>query len=499
MKRGLSLIALSVSLSACVAGPAPDIATPAPDLPQAFFYAGDADTAADVAQLLPVEDAAFRLLSQRMLEASPTLGEALVRIDAARAGAARAGAERLPSIGADAGVSATRTNPAQFGGDLPTGIALDTEQIAYSANLNARWDADIFGRLRAQERAALSRIDAATANAAGVRIALVAELAGSIIDWRSLTAREAALQEDLDAALNLARLAGVREEAGLAPGFDRVRAETTAAASRSRLAGLSSERARLIGRMITLTALPADVVRNALDTADTIDDSGQNSGQTWQPLRAAPTMLPSLLLTNRPDILRAAAELAAQDAELSAAARSRFPQFNLSAVVGLLAFSPGDLFNDDSIVGSLAAGLAAPLLDFGRVEAEIDRAAAEKRAAFAAYRQAVFTGLGDTEAAYGLIAAADAEYAAIAEERDSAQRAARLADTRYRAGLTDFLTVLEARRVADASAARAAIALGSARRARVLLWQAIGGMPSQDRPAIGKTADQNGSSDPSQL
>ncbi len=488
MKRIISLLALTVSLSACVAGPAPEIATPAPELPQSFFYAGSADTAADVAQLLPVDDAAFQLLSERVLTASPTLGEALARIDAARAGAARAGAERLPNIGADASVSGSRTNPAQFGDDLPSGINFDTEQVAYAANLTARWDPDIFGRLRAQERAALARIDAATANAAGVRIALLGELAASVIDWRSLTARELALQEDLEAALDLARLAGVREEAGLAPGFDRVRAETTAAASRSRLAALASERARLIGRIVTLTALPASEVREALDTAETALE-----------LREPPAMLPSLLLTNRPDVLRAAANLAAQDAELAAAARSRFPQFNLNAVIGLLAFSPGDLFDEDSIVGSLAAGLAAPLLDFGRIEAEINLAAAEKRAAFAAYRQAVFTGLGDTEAAYGLIAAADAEYAAIVAERDSAQRAARLADTRYRAGLADFLTVLEARRVADASAARAAIALGSARRARVLLWQAVGGLPLQADPSSGTDENQNGSSDPSEL
>lgn len=55
------------------------------------------------------------------------------------------------------------------------------------------------------------------------------------------------------------------------------------------------------------------------------------------------------------------------------------------------------------------------------------------------------------------------------------QRAARLADDRYRAGLASFLEVLEARRAADTSGERAAAALGRAERARVLLWQALGG------------------------
>jgi outer membrane protein TolC len=182
-----------------------------------------------------------------------------------------------------------------------------------------------------------------------------------------------------------------------------------------------------------------------------------------------------MLLANRPDVRQAAAELAASDAELAAAARNRFPRLTLSAALGLLSFDLGQIFDSQSVVGSLAGGVAAPLLDFGRIEAEIDAAAAGKRAAFAAYRGTVFGALGDAEAGYGLVAAAEAEAAAASKERDSLTRAAELADTRYRAGLADFLTVLEARRAADASGERAAAASGRARRARVLLWQALGG------------------------
>ena len=144
-------------------------------------------------------------------------------------------------------------------------------------------------------------------------------------------------------------------------------------------------------------------------------------------------------------------------------------------MIGLLAFNPGDLFDENSFVGSLAAGVAGPLLDFGRIEAEIDGAAANKRVAFQSYRGAVYQALGDAEAAYGLIAAADREAEAAIAERDQLQRAATLANDRYRAGLASFLEVLEARRAADASGERAAAATGRAQRARILLWQAVGG------------------------
>lgn len=471
MRRHLLLAALlPLMLAACSANPAPVIATAAPDVPDAYFFAPDAGTQSSLAALMPVNDPAYRALSDAATAGAPSLAEAAARIEAARAGARRAGAERLPNITADGDITRSRINTAQFGTAGEQGL-IPEEQTSYGANITASWDPDIFGRLRAQERAALARVDAASAQAQGVRLALLAEIAASVTDWRVLDARAAAIQDDVAAAGQLARLARSREDAGVAPGFDRVRAEATATSSQVRLATLESERARLIGRLVTLTAQDAATVRTALASAP----------PALTPA-AAPAALPSELLANRPDVAAAAANLAASDADLAAAARARFPQITLSGVIGLLAFDPEDIFDTDSIVGTLTGAIAGPLLDFGRVGAGIDAAAADKRAAFAAYRGAVFQALGDAEAAYGLVAAADAEAQLSVNERDQLNRAASLADTRFRAGLASFLEVLEARRAADASGERAAAALGRAARARILLWQALGGEVSSAAP-----------------
>lgn len=469
----LIALGLSLSLAACAAGPAPEVATPPPALPDAFFYQPDSSTEAALDALLPQDDPAFAGLSQAAIAGAPSLAEALARIEAARAGAARAGAERLPNISAQSTVTENRINTAQFGQAGQQGFIPEV-QTSYGANIVASWDADIFGRLKAQERAALARIDAANASAAAVRIALISEIAGSVIDWRMLSARAAAIQDDVLAARQLADLARSREDAGIAPGFDRVRAEAAASASKSRLAALESEKVRIIGRLITLTGLSGSQVNAAL-------------AQAGEPMETAatPATLPSVLLANRPDVVAAAAQLAAADAELAATARSRFPRLTLSAVLGLLAFDPEDLFDDDSFVSTLTAGIAGPLLDFGRIEAEIDGAAAQKKIAFQAYRGAVFQALGDAEAAYGLIAAADREAALATAERDQLQGAASLANDRFRAGLASFLEVLEARRAADASGERAAAAVGRAQRARVLLWQSLGGDAPATEPEAG--------------
>ncbi len=454
-----------ISLSACMAGPSEMPTAADVVLPPAFRFAPDERAEATLASLLPATDPAFRILSGAALADAPDLAIARARVEAARAASDRAGAERLPRLDANGTVERARTSAEQFGGNLPPGIEIDTTRTSYGANLVAGWDADIFGALRAQEQAAAFRAGAADADAAAVKLALIAEIAGSVTDWRTLSAREAALRADLGAAEDLGRLAGSRERAGIAPGFDRLRAETAAAASRSGIAALASERARLIGRLVTLTARPAEDVMRAL--------AEPAPAETLMP--AAPAALPSTLLTGRPDVLAAGARLRAADADLAATAARRFPRLNLSASIGLLAFGLGDLFDDDAIVGSVGAGLLGPILDFGRIAADIDVAEADTRAAFETYRAAVFTALGDSEAAYALVTAADRELAAISEEAERAQRSARLSDVRFRAGLENFLTVLEARRAADRSGERAAAARGRAMRARILLWQALGG------------------------
>ena len=462
--RIFSLALIGACLNACAPGPAPQIATPPPALPDAFYFAPNGETEAELDALLPVNDPAYKALSDAVLAGAPSLAEALARVEMARARARQAGSARRANIGFEGTVNGTRINPNQFGTNTPFTQFIDTERVSYGTNLVASWDADLFGVLKARERAALARIDAASASAAAVRIALLAEIAGSVVDWRVLELRQAAITGDVDAAEQLAELAGVREAAGISPGFDRASAAATASASRSRLAALESEKVRIVGRLITLTGRPGAEVSALLEQPSDVFTPGHT-----------PAHLPSELLINRPDVTAANAELAASDAELAAAARSRFPQITLSGVIGLLAFNPSDLFDDEALTGTLAAGIAAPLLDFGRIEAEIDAAAAGKRVAFQAYRGAVYQALGDAEAGYGLVAATDRTAELALNERDQLQRAARLADERHRAGLASFLEVLEARRAADASGERAAIAAGSAQRARIILWQALGG------------------------
>lgn len=440
--------ALVLSACATVEGVQPVSAVMLPDA----FAMLDAETvpSGDIAALLPHDDAAFRQLSERAMADAPTLAAALARIDAARAGLRGASAARLPRIDGSAGVTANEGN---------------VSRTTLSTGVDASWEVDVFGRLRASERAVAARLDAAGADADAVRLALVSDIGEAVVDARTVAARATVIRADLTSASELVAITLVRTQAGISPGFDLVRAQSLAADARARLAPLAAERAAIIGRLVTLTALPTADVMAALDRAD-------GPAMTARPVPDAP----SLLLRARPDVRAAEARLSAADAEIAATAAERFPRLTLTGTLGLLALGVGGLFDEDALVGTLGGGIAGPLLDFGRIAARIEGRQAEGREAFAVYRGILFRALGESEAALGALRASDERVRLLEEQAALDTDAIGLARERYRRGLDTFLTVIDAERSANASRSALAVARGTAQRARVALYRALGGV-----------------------
>lgn len=464
MTRALSLVML-VALGGCATVPgAPDAATVT--VPARFATPPPSPNAAVVRDLLPAADPAFQPLIADAFAAAPDLAAALARIDIARAGVRSARATRLPEVGGSASVARQRQSSNAFG-SLPEGTPFQSNRTQFDAAISASWDADLFGRLRASERASRARLDAATADAAAVRLALVSDIAMALTDFRAAEARRKVIADDLAEVEALAELTGTRARAGIAPEFDLVRARSLVADARARLGPVASERAAALAALVTLTALPQDVIEARLGDAQ------------LPPAGPVPAPgVPSEILRLRPDVAAAESRLAAADAEIASAAAERFPRLSITSSLGLIALAFGDLFESDAVIGSLGAGLAGPLLDFGRVGARIDQRQAEAAEAFAGYRGTVFAALADVERALGQLAAADARAAALAERVAIDRDSTGLAAERYRRGLTDFLTVIDAQRSLNIARETAIEAEAARLRRRVELYRAIGGDPA---------------------
>lgn len=461
MKPGLALMAV-VLLSGCASVADGPMASSV-SVPSAFAYAPLQENREALDGLLPHGDPAFQTLVAAVDSDAPDLQAALARVAAARGALRAAGAARAPNIQAEGAAGYARSSENSII-NLPPETTIDPTNSSYSLGINASWDVDLFGRLRASQRAASLRLDAADADARAVRLSVISDIARGVIDYRTAQAKLRIVEADLADAKALVELTGTRARAGLVPGFDLVRAQGLEAAAQSQRGPAEAQIANALGRLVTLTARDGRSVAAAFDRPTDL---------VLTPLPS--TGLPSTMLRQRPDIVAADRRLRAANAEIAAAAAARFPQISINAALGLAALALGDLFSSDSLTASLGGVVAGPLLDFGRVEAQIDARQAEAKEAFALYRRAVFTGIGEGEAALGTLQAnrdrLSALQSQLAVETDSIE----LATVRYRMGLSDFLGVIDAQRQFNTTRQALVDAMGAAKRSEVEVYRSFGG------------------------
>jgi NodT family efflux transporter outer membrane factor (OMF) lipoprotein len=460
VKPGIAIAFTAALLAGCTKiGPLPDVASVS--APQAYIFVPETAANLPLLSLLPTQDAALAPLLEAALKA-PNLEAALARVDAARALVRGAAANRLPDI---SGSGNATTNRASSAGQTGNPV-FDRDTNQFQGGVQASWDLDIFGRLRANQRAALARLDAAGADADAVRLALESDIATALIDYRDASNREAVVGRDLTDAVELVRLTRIRARAGIVPGFDVARAESLARDARARLAPFAGARASALGRIVALTALEPQAVQSPLTGAGVAG---------LPPVLTAG--VPSQLLKNRPDIRAAAFRLSAAKQDVAAAAAARFPRIALTGALGLLTLGANSLLSGDALSASVGAGVAGPLIDFGRIGSEIDRQKAVTQEAFATYRRTVFQALGDAEGALGTYTAALARASALADQAKGDADGLSIAQERYRLGLADFLTVIDAQRTLNGTRQNAEAARLDAHRQAVVLYRTLGGRP----------------------
>lgn len=403
---------------------------------------------------------------------SPDLETAAARVLQARAGLRAARAGLAPALDANASVTRRRQSQEQFGPNAPPGLILPTLTF-FEPGLVAGWEVDLFGRLAASRKAAAARLTAAGADAQAIRLTLETDIARELVAIRSVDGRAAAAGEARDSARVLDRLARVRAEAGLTTGLDPATTSADVAQAEAALLPLAADRTARLAALSRLTGLSVARVAELV---------GADVALPSQSLWSIPD-IPADLLKRRPDIRGAAAQLQAADADVAAALAARFPRLTLTGGLGWLSTAVASLFTGDSLAASLGGTLAAPILDFGRTAAEVDRSRAGVAEASALYRAAVLRALAEVETELSAAHAARAEAARLAQTAEALETARRISESQYRGGLTDARAVSEAaRRLADARDRRIA-AEARAIDAALRLERASGGPLVDDRGA----------------
>jgi outer membrane protein TolC len=185
--------------------------------------------------------------------------------------------------------------------------------------------------------------------------------------------------------------------------------------------------------------------------------------------------VPATLLRRRPDLVAAEFRALAQDRRVASATAALYPRLVLTASVGTNAAEADRVFDPDFLVWSVLGGVTAPLFRGGALRGDVDLQQAQLRAACAVFASAAQRACTEVEIAL----AASARLAERTDELERARTASRAAldaaTTRYRAGLENVVTLLEAQRRADETESQWLAASHACVDARISLFVALGG------------------------
>lgn len=405
-------------------------------------------------------------LVERTLAQNPSLAQALSRVDDANARSTAAGARRRPAVSLDGTEQRQRLSerdiiPPPYGG-----------QWIWRGDLgvNLSWDLDFWGRQAALVQAAETRSAAAQLDIETAKLVLAGSLARSYLQLDHAYRLADLAEQTRTQRAQLADLTRRRVAAGLETGVALRDAEAVVPLAR-----------------VEATQAQADIERAVHALAALTAEGPRAYPQIGRPQLALeqvprlPAALPANLLARRPDVIAARLRVDAADAQHVAARAAFYPEINLSAFAGFGAIGLDQLLTAEARQYGIGPRLHLPIFDAQRLKAEYRQANAAIDSAVAVYNATVLYAVQQVADALTDISAAER---ALADQRialEHAEAAYALAEKRYRAGLSNRLTVLRAEeRVLDGRRRQIDLVDGLAQ-ARVGVLLALGGSFDPDR------------------
>jgi outer membrane protein TolC len=188
-----------------------------------------------------------------------------------------------------------------------------------------------------------------------------------------------------------------------------------------------------------------------------------------------PDVLPSELLSRRPDLRRAERDVAAATARLGVARSELFPRFSIAGNFGRRSQDAKDLGSSGSQFWFLVAGVRLPILSGGRIRANIQVQDARQEEAVRQYEKAVLIAVEDVENSLSSQMREQRRLEALRASVAANRRALDLATERYTGGLENFLSVLDAQRVVYGAEDGLAQSETNAMVSLIAVYKALGG------------------------
>jgi NodT family efflux transporter outer membrane factor (OMF) lipoprotein len=355
------------------------------------------------------------------------------------------------------GASASQSLNANTNGNTTSG-----QHTFYSLPLDVSWEADIWGGIRRGVNAASAQAQATAADLANATLSYQSELAQDYFSLHGVDGEIDLLQTTVQIYRDYLKLTQDRFKAGVVSDSDVAQAESQLESAQSQLTNLGVARAQYEHAIAVLTGKPPA----ALTIAAMVLKSEPPE---------VPVALPSALLERRPDIAAQERVVAAANEQIGVAKAAFFPTISLSGSGGFQSSSITSWLNWPSRFFSVGPSLAETLLDAGRRRATLAQYQAAYDATVAAYRQTVLNAFQQVEDALAAERILQEESVTVDQSVKSAQRALDISTAQYKAGTSDYLTVITSQSTL-LSAQRTQVDLLTSRlTASVQLFMSIGG------------------------
>lgn len=409
-------------------------------------------------------------LIERALAGNPNLRLAQARVARAEAIAAQAGAVAGPQI--NGAIDATRQRYSA-NSVVPAPLGGSTRTVA-SAQANASWELDFFGRNAASIRAAIGARHAAQAEAQAARVALAGSVARTWLQLSRLLALRELAQRTLaqrEAILDLIRR---RVRGGLDTTVELRQGEGALPEARQRIEEIDEQIALSRHALAALSGRGPDA---ADDLAPRLD--------ALVPL-ALPSRIPVDLIGRRADLTAARWQVEAAGSEVDGARAQFYPNINLNAFLGLASLGLDRLVEAGSRQWGVGPAVRLPIFDSGRLRANLGVKIADLDAAIERYNAKVIDAVHQAADPLRSLESLEVQRAEQASAQAAAESAWQLATQRYKAGLASYLVVLNAETSLLSQRRQAVDLKARVLDAQVALIGALGGgfgadsMPSQE-------------------
>jgi NodT family efflux transporter outer membrane factor (OMF) lipoprotein len=361
---------------------------------------------------------------------SPNLAAAQARVREAMSLAGVANSALAPQVTGSLSIQRQKWADNLYYGPGPLADAQSWNNIGA---LSLSYDLDVWGKNRNAAERALDAAHASAADARAAQLELQVNVVRTYVEMSMNYALLDVARQTLQQQQQIVSLANRRLKGGIGTQLDVSQAETPLPAYERKIEVLNENIALGRNRLAVLAGKGPGA-----------GDSIQRPTLSLDTTLALPSTLPADLIGHRPDVVAARWRVAAQARGIDVAKANFYPDIDLLASIGGYA-AMGPLFQflkSPSQSWNVGPALSLPILDGGRLRAELGAASADYDAAVDNYNQSIVGALKD-------IADQVIRMRSLAAQADDADRsvaAARknyeLVRRGYQRGLTDYLNVL---------------------------------------------------------